>query len=402
MRVLIFEPGVMGHRLHHVRQMIDAFAELPVEIVAAVAESAPASPEFAAHLSDVDAGVRWDAALRGSQGGFANRASHAVRQLRETIERHRPDRVYVPSGDGLSQMLGAVRMVGLKALPKDVACEAMLLRGTICYPHESKKTALKARLSWMTAKRAPWETLHLLDPLVWDYVRANEPKLAARCDLMPDPVEVPTRDDKRAARRELGIAEDGRYLAVVGLINNRKGCDKLIEAFAAARLESDDRLLLAGVIDSETKPILAREPAASLVRSGRIVCIDRTLSQPELLVAIEAAELIVAFYPRHVGSASLAIRAAAQKRLVLASNYGWAGVIVPKFHLGTTIDSEDTATMPRAIETALREGATFQQSAAGERFVAFHRAENFRAHWTDGARRALGLPRSADWRGWES
>ncbi|HMB95735.1 MAG TPA: hypothetical protein VKK61_06815, partial [Tepidisphaeraceae bacterium] len=120
-----------------------------------------------------------------------------------------------------------------------------------------------------------------------------------------------------------------------------------------------------------------------------------------MLDALTAMDVVGAIYPRHIGSASIAIRAAAARRPVLAHHFGWLGEIVPRFDLGWTCDATNPLELQQAIAISLRRAADFHPSEAAERFVAFHSIENFRAHWTAEIRRHLNLQQSPDLRTWQ-
>jgi glycosyltransferase involved in cell wall biosynthesis len=327
--------------------------------------------------------------------------------LRQALRRSRAEWLYVPYGDGLSQVLGARRTMMLPTIPRGIPAEALMMRGSFAYPAQDLKQKLSAKASWAMASRAPWSVVHVLDPVVYDAIvhRRRGSRVTDRYRLMPDPVEVPVADDRTAARARLGLPTGGRYVVCVGIIDRRKGCDMLIEAFARAvsgpsRLTSEDRLLLAGRHEPAVRELLASQHS-QLVREGRILSMDRTLVTEQLLDALVASDLVAALYPRHIGSSSIVIRAAAARRLVLAHHFGWLGAIVPKFGLGWTCDATNLDELTEAIPTALDRTSNHRPTEAADRFVAFHSIENFRAHWTAELRRYLNLAPAAHQRLWE-
>ena len=405
MRVLIFEPDFGGHFLHFVRHMVLGLAELPVDLTVAMCSNAPGTTECNAHLADmlgISGKATWDTTFAPLPNDRRKRYQAAVERLREAVARHKPDRLYVPYTDGIGQVLGVRRTFGFPTVPRNITTEGLSLRGSFCYPRDSRNDALRARLFWAAAKRARWDIFHLLDPVVFEHVQRHDPKLARRCRLMPDPADNAPVADRFAARRELGIPQDGRYIGVVGLIDLRKGSDLLIRAFAKAPLAATDRLLLAGRQDVEIRDLLAEEPYAGLVRSGRIQCINAMIPTPQMAVAIGASDLMATFYPRHIGSASIAIRAAAGHRPVLAGDYGWLGQIVPRFQLGWTTDVADANRLPKVIAETLDKASGYVSSPLTQRYVAFNSLPNFKAHWTAGVRAAMGLPPSPELMEWHA
>jgi hypothetical protein len=97
-------------------------------------------------------------------------------------------------------------------------------------------------------------------------------------------------------------------------------------------------------------------------------------------------------YPRHIGSASIAIRAAAAQRPVLASDYGWLGAIVPRFDLGWITDVCRPEIFSKSLSEALEQSRHFKPSSRSLGYVKYSSVPNFKAHWTTGLRMELGLP----------
>lgn len=418
MRVLVYEPHYEGHRLHYVATVLPALAEVGADVTVALGAVAPGRPEFDRHLRPWADGtapgaarVRFDPWMPDAPAGPAASARAQVGWLRESIRRARPDHLLVPGADGLSQMLGLRRvpgagrlLLGPAAVPAGVESEAMLLRGGFAYPQPGRTGRLKAELSWASAARAPWTTLHHLDPLVVAAVRRRGGRLGKTLRLMPEPVEPPSGAPREQVLASLGLPTGGRYIGLAGLMDARKGIDRLLRAFAAAcaagALRADDRLLLAGPHDPAIRDGLAGE-FADLCRAGRVQSIDRVLGSQEMADLLGAMDVVATPYPRHVGSASIVVRAAAAGRPVLGSTFGWIGHVVPRFGLGQTVNVEDPAAFARAIPAALDESAAFQLGEAGRRFIAYHTADNFRAHWARRLRERLGLPAAAGHREWD-
>jgi glycosyltransferase involved in cell wall biosynthesis len=367
-----------------------------------LSEAAPSGGSFSAHLRDVQESVEIDAWMPPLPRELVKGAAARVSCLRQSIERAETDWLYVPSADGVSQVMGARRTLMLPTLPRGLrGAEGLMLRSGHAYPHLSSRGAWKARMSWAVARRAPWDVLHLLDPLAYEPILRRGGALARWCRPMPDPVEIPDSFDKRAARTRLGIPTDGRYVGCFGMIHRGKGADLLIRAFADADLPTQDRLLLAGPQERYIRELLASDEYCALVHSGRIISIDRGLRVEELMNALTATDLAATLYQGHTGSVSIAIRAAAARRPVLAHAAGWLANVVPRFALGWTCDATDPQALKSAIAASLDTAAEWQPAEPVERFVQFHRAENFRASWTWLLRQRLGLPQSPVLRDWQ-
>jgi glycosyltransferase involved in cell wall biosynthesis len=196
-----------------------------------------------------------------------------------------------------------------------------------------------------------------------------------------------------AARDALGIPNDGRYLGIAGLLNAKKGVDRLLRAFQsiADRVARNDRLLLAGPVDEETRTLIEQD-FRGLLQAGKVVLLDRSLSTGEVNLAIAAMDVVCTPYPRHIHSASIVIRAAAAGRPVLGSNSGWMEHSIRLFSLGDTTSVADENALAEAIVQSLESSPDFAPTEAARRFVAYHSAANFAGHWTAFLRERLARP----------
>jgi hypothetical protein len=158
--------------------------------------------------------------------------------------------------------------------------------------------------------------------------------------------------------------------------------------------------LLAGPLATEIKALLVGE-FEQIVAQKRIVILDRHLSIEQLMLAIVAADLVCVPYPNHIGSASILIRAAAAKRPVLSSTFGWVGHVTSRFGLGWSCNVLQSGALAEALPSALDGADSWHRGDAGQRFAEFHSVANFRAHWTSALRTRLGLPEHRDKRSWE-
>lgn len=401
MHVLIYEPYYQGHRLHNAARMLPALLSLGdslTRITLVTSRAAPASTEYRTHIQEWEGRITIDAIEPELPELGLGAARQSANAFISSVRRLRPDHVYIPNADGMAQVMGAAWLRGRRRLPAGVPIEILLLRGAFAYPQPDWRAAAKARLSWELAMRGPWARIFHLDPMVW---QALKPRRRQRVHLMPEPMEPPHILSKAEGRLALGIPTDGRYVGLAGMMDERKGADLLIRAFAAADLAASDRLLLVGQQSPGVRALLAG-PFASYVRQGRILSIDRYVENRELDASIAAMDLVAAAYPRHIGSASIVIRAARASRPVLGSEFGWVGYIISRFGLGSTLNVSDIPAFARALRRDLDAAADFRVPPAGQRFLEFHTPENYGAVWTQLLRQRLRLPADARTCTWES
>lgn len=400
MRVLIFEPDHAGHHFLHLGLLIPPLKALGVEVVVATTEVARSTKPYQVYLSPLESAATIDAWMSPLPPTTVANARQKLRDFRESINRAKPDWVCIPYADGLAQLLGVARCMGVRALPRDLEAAGLMMRGLFAYPHTGVKQRLWARASWEAVKRAPLSQVFILDPIVFEAVMREGRSFAARCGLMPEPMDPPPSMDRLAARRRLGIPEDGRFIGCVGVIDRRKGCDLLINAFARAKVGPGDRLLLVGGHEGEIRAMLAG-PHGGLVASGRIISIDRFVDPDELGAALLAMDLVCTPYPRHVGSASVVIRAAAAGRPVVGSEFGWVRWAIETFRLGQTCNVENVDELAAALSTGLDAAPEYRLSEAAQRWVRFHTPENFALTWTARVREKLRMPPAPALHTWE-
>lgn len=402
MRVLVFEPDHTGHRLNYVRLLLAALVPLvqgrgSVTLVAG--RPAQSSPEFADQLAGFRDRVQVLFEVDKPTGGPVGVARSRLGSLRGTLRRHGADHLYVPSADGLSQLLGARRLLPGMGWPRGMTSEAGMHRGAWAYPAPGLRRRAEVWASRTFTARSPWTRIHHVDPLAYEWIARRGGALAARSVVLPDPVEPPPPLDRQQARARLGVPQDGRIIGCAGGINKRKGIDRLVRAFARASLRPDDRLLLCGKADAYTRAALDRD-GAELRRAGRLVEMDRYLTEDELVSAIAAMDVVTTPYAGHVGLSNIALRAAGAGRMVLGDDAGWQRRVIPAFGLGAVCDVRDTDAYAGAIGAALDAAPGFAPSDATRRLLEFHSPANFAAGWTGLLRERLGLGPDPAWRSW--
>lgn len=402
MRVIVFEPDHTGHHLHYLRLLIPAIQTLRerVDLQLVLAHRACEQVEFATHLSDLGQLKIVEAPFPYTTG-IRRAAESKVKGLTWAVREVQPDHVILPYGDGLVQMLGARRLTGRNPLPRGAEAEALMMRGTFAYAAQSRLRSRLRRFVWMTSVgAAPLCRVHMLDPLPFDMVRARGGHLARRVALMADPIEKPEPMTRAEGRSRLGIPTEGRYVGIVGVLNESKGIDRFLAAFRAARLSASDRMLLVGPVADTVRKLL-EGPFEALIRAGRIRVIDGYASRARIEAAIAACDVVCTPYPAHIGSATFVIRAAAAGRPVLGSTFGWIGRTVQRFDMGWTCDVDDQTGFAHAIEFSLERSGSYAPTEATRRFLQFHSPENFAAQWTQRLRERLGLPAASGLTEWE-
>jgi glycosyltransferase involved in cell wall biosynthesis len=392
MRVLVFDATRGGgHAFNYHRLLLPALASLSDDVTVVANQDVLALPSTQFHLRSLPPNIRWDGSVPTASGSQLNRQLVARRALKEALRKHRPDHLYVPTADSLSQVLGCTALVDRREFHAGLEAEAVLHRCGFAYPAPSWRKRLLYRVGYWAHSRAPWTRLHNVDLIAYEWIQRRGGELARRNRFLPDPIEDWPEVDRHEARRRLGLADDGPWLGCVGAIDTRKGIDLLLAAFKAATLPASARLFLGGQHHPYIRQLLETD-YADLVRSQRVVSLDRYLTVDELGDAIGAMDLVCTPYARQIAIASIVLRAAAARRPVLATDFGWCGRVVPAFQLGWTCNVQNTGQFARAITSRLEPAAEWRRTPAAEQLVRFHSPQNFAATFTARLCERMGRP----------
>src|SRR5688572_15924260 len=165
-RCLVFEPDATGHRLQHVRHLTDALLAIGCRVSWALQTNARERPEYKVHLKSIESHVESYLRLDPRQRQDLHTPRRRVRELIEPIADLRPDWVYVPYADRVTQAAAVQSLVQGGGLLTRTPIEAQLMRGKYGYPLRSpRERASAAAIRWLTL-RNPWRVTHLLDPWI--------------------------------------------------------------------------------------------------------------------------------------------------------------------------------------------------------------------------------------------
>jgi len=189
--------------------------------------------------------------------------------------------------------------------------------------------------------------------------------------------------DRLAARRALGLPDDGTVFAFVGSIRGYKNVGELLDAFMGLEeLQPDDRLLISG------KPLprkLGRQLEKLAAEDRRIVLQLDRLSEEELSRTLRAADAVVLPF-RDILTSGSAILALSHGRPVIAPARGCLPGTLPTE--ATFLYDPDA---DGALAGAMRRALGADLAAMGRRARAY--AETI--HWGPIAERTAALYRGA-------
>jgi hypothetical protein len=401
MRVLVFEQWQGGHYFNYLESLIPRLLDLSDEVVVAMTRRAIETDRFKAQLGPIAAlpRVRFVPSVPVADPSLpARERLQLLRNLQAAVAETRPDYLMVPSADAQTLALGAVGLLGVNMLPRGLQTEATFHSG---YPAaNTRKQAIKESVYRAAYAGSTWTHMNFVNFLYLEYAVQKRRSWVPRARLVADPVPEAPRLERSAARRLLGIPEEGRYLGLLGELDQRKAIPELLAAFRAASLGAQDRLLLGGRLDPQFRRLIDAE-YGDLLRAGRLVLIDRFLSDEELLGGFGALDVVCATYRDFPGLASLMLKGLAAGRPLLAQDFGWSGAIIKRFSLGTTVASYDISILAAGLRAALESSVDYVETEAIRRLLMFHHPRNFIAGMTERLRTVTGAAPLQPIKTWE-
>lgn len=86
------------------------------------------------------------------------------------------------------------------------------------------------------------------------------------------------------------------------------------------------------------------------------------------------------------------LKGLAAGRPIIARDFGWARAVIQRFGVGAAVDIFQTKEFAAHLCEALDASATYKESEATKRLLAFHNPKNFTETMLDEVRRRAGRP----------
>lgn len=393
MKALVLEQWQGGHYFNYLGVLVPALASFADEVVVGISPRAAASPRFASqlgHLATIP-NVRVEPMLPLPEGlgGFAFRKALGDNVF-AAVRTERPDYVLLPSGDEQLITLPLLDAVDGRRALGPVHVE-MLLHYPAFTKNGSQRHAVGSAVQRVLAGRPTLTRIGFVNFVQHAGVAALGDAWTRKTYVAGDPVPPPLAIGKADARRLLGLDDTGAWIGMIGELSARKAVSETVAAFRRAALPPSTRLLLAGLLDPGHAEWI-RAHADDLVREGRLVVLDRFLSDRELLAAFAAIDLQCAVYRGFEGLSSLLLKGVAAGASTIASDAGWCGETVRRFRLGWSVAPADTDRFAEILRTATTTNPPPRDDRAVERLLAFHSIDNFAANVLEPAGRLAGRP----------
>jgi len=197
-----------------------------------------------------------------------------------------------------------------------------------------------------------------------------------KAQWLADPVDVPKPLNRNTRRDELGVDEKDTMLLLFGVLSSRKGIREVLEAvrLLPADTLNDTTLCLVGPIHESTQQVIQD---ARIALGDRLKIRDGFVDESDVQSYFDAADVVLAPYPRHVGMSAVLIRAAAANRPVISSSFGLMGALVQSYGLGIAVDAREPAALAEAILDLRRQPGDVTSAENMKSIAEAHRIECF-------------------------
>jgi glycosyltransferase involved in cell wall biosynthesis len=394
MRVLFYAPEYVGHYFAYLARMMPAFTALPIERLVATVPEALESSIYSATLARFADKLSFATICTTAPQPPVQSARHRLRELRSAIQRMQPDHVVVGYLDGLWDQALAAWMTGRRPWPREMVLEGWVYRTRFGDRGDRRlKSRMRRAMFPFLLRSGLFRKLHLDGEQLYDFAKPKSAGTPTEVVLSPNPIAMQQPMSTDEARRQLGLATDGTWLSLSGMIARFKGADLLLDAFRHLREKKraeNVRLLLAGPHDESITRQLSAEPFRRWIETGQIVSINRFVDENEMYLAAAAADLVMAAYPNHQGRSSIILWAAAAGRPSLGTESGGIGYVIRQQNLGWTCDVANAETLAESIATALRAPWSEADAMRVRKYAEQHRIEEYQRSASKLVRSRLG------------
>ncbi|GAB4022286.1 hypothetical protein GCM10028773_34440 [Spirosoma koreense] len=179
---------------------------------------------------------------------------------------------------------------------------------------------------------------------------------------LPDPVKTYTisTDETEKLREALRIEPNRRVFLLFGHLDDRKGIEPLLAALNQVdpAIQRQVCVLLVGAIKPEYQ-VKIEQLMTTVSPSVQLIGVFKEVKGRSIQTYFELADYVLTLYQRHVGMASVIIRAAVSGKPLVSSDYGYLGHLVTSEQLGVVADSTSPTAISQLLEQVLTEGLPY-------------------------------------------
>ena len=243
------------------------------------------------------------------------------------------------------------------------------------------RDARKALLYPLMLRNAAVHRVLTLDPYFPTYAQGRYGR-GEKVRAVVDPVHPFVNETPEERVLADTMPTDRVTLLLFGFLTERKGILSLLEALH--RLPADAAGKVGVMIAGKVDPALRERVRAGLDRLAReqprlwVHLEDRRLSGGEINALIKEASVVLAPYPRFVGSSGVLLWAAQAGKPVLTQDLGLLGCLARTHRLGLALDTTDSETLSKGIEyISESESSSYFDQESAANYIRHQSPQNF-------------------------
>lgn len=362
-KVLIFESSNHGHRLDYIVYLVEASIERGFDVTVCCPLG---DGKLVQRLDDQSIEVE-RLRLIDHKALEVNYASYVHRyfSIWKIVRKYRPDRICVPTADGLEYAHLLFSCFGCALRPFLVFGLLRLRFGSGGLRDSIRHAALQSIKNG--------RIIHF-DEFNFDELREKYSHIS----LAYDPIDILSFSKSSANPDERPlVSELLSYILVLGYIDRRKG---LLELVKALHCESQGlSIVVAGVVEPSYKnEVLAALEASSC--KVDVVWLSEHLTDLEFHRLIQQARMVWVGYKKHSGPSGILLHAAAYGKCVIGNQDGWIGRMIEKYGIGYSCEANDPVAVADAITLANQNPRSLIQASRDE-LIKRHSYGNFTAQF---------------------
>ena len=159
---------------------------------------------------------------------------------------------------------------------------------------------------------------------------------------------------------EIDISDTDVIILVYGYLDRRKGIPELLGAIADPRIPEHVKLLFVGHQDEYVQSLLDWPFPCMLRENGRLIELNRVVSDQEEADAFHIAQIVWNYYPGNYGPSGVLVRAGLALKPVICTGEGYCGRIVSNMGMGIAIPEGNAEGIVQAFISLLADSRTRQ------------------------------------------
>jgi len=383
--ILLFTAKGTGHNLIYLKILLDALLIKKYKITIALPKSCLKSESFKYHIQRFTNKIEIVLHTGSNTTNSFINSWHECIRLKDTISlmKETPSVVLAPNGSQIPFLWPLFRSIYSRQLKQVEKFQFGMLSTGIDFSARTFKSKIVNKLRVMLLSLNPPSSLKTIDAYGFQLLESKFTSLKRIFSLVPDPMDTVELVDKKQARNYFNLPEKSFIISISGALSShpRKNTKLLIDATLSTQTNKNIVLFIAGKLTDELNCYIKDNSAKTY---GRIITVNRYLSDEELTIATCASDVVCTPYSDHFAPSGIILRAIKCNVPVLVPKYHWFNFMIKNFNVGWTIPSLNQKDLTNSIEKVFNELSNNHKLPTANYILKNYFSEkNFSAHWLE-------------------